>query len=55
MVCLFKSTVINRVLLCSVLTTFTLAVITPQSAYADLSLNDIAFYTRIEKLSEKNT
>ncbi len=53
MVRFFKSTTINRLLLCSVLTSFTLAVITPQSAYADININDIAFYSRIEKLSEK--
>jgi len=53
MVRFFKSSTINRLLLCGVLITFTLAIVNPHPAYADLNLNDIAFYTRMEKLAEK--
>jgi hypothetical protein len=52
MVSLFKPSFINRLLLCGVLTTFTVAVITPSPAYA-ITFNDIAFWTRMEKLVEK--
>lgn len=44
---------LNRILLCGVLTTFTMAVVTPPPAYAQIGLNDIAFWTRMEKLVEK--
>lgn len=54
MVSLFSASNVNRILLCGVLTTFTMAVVTPPPAYAQqIGLNDIAFWARIEKLVEK--
>jgi hypothetical protein len=52
MVRFFKSSTFNRLLLCGVLTTFSVAVINPLPTYA-VTLNDIAFWTRMEKLIEK--
>ena len=51
---LFSAFNVNRILLCGVLTTFTMAVVTSPPAYAQqIGLNDIAFWVRIEKLVEK--
>ncbi len=53
MASLFNASNVNRILLCGVLTTFTMAVVTPPPAYAQIGFNDIAFWSRMEKLIEK--
>jgi hypothetical protein len=55
MVYFFHPYKFNRIFLCGVLTTFSVAVLTPPPAYAQINigLNDVAFAVRMEKLVEK--
>lgn len=50
MVHFFTHNILNRLLLSSVLITFSMATLTPPPIYANIGINDIAFGIRIKKL-----
>lgn len=51
---IFNSPKLNNIVLCGILATFSMAILTPRPCYSsNVSINNVAFGVRIEKLVEK--